>query len=186
MSELKQRATLVDALGSALDHYGQAIANVPSLLRRILEEGAWQEFQTKLGEHVRHERFADFVTEPPLAGLGASMELLPRIVADDPVTLDLLDQTMQATGGSQGLNTSAKALRRLRQDRPDLHSEVLAGGMSVHSAMTKAGFRPRSATVPLDDPERLAATLRRRLDSETLAALTKLLGSSDAAPTGAP
>jgi hypothetical protein len=176
MSELRQRATLVDALGSALYHYGQAVANIPSLLRRILEEGAWQEFQTKLGEHVRHRRFEDFVTEPPLSGLGASMDLLPRIVADDPVTLDLLDQALLTTGGStQGLNSSAKALRRLRQDRPDLHAEVLAGGLSVHGAMTKAGFRPRSATVPLDDPERLAAALRRRLDSDTLAVLSMLL-----------
>lgn len=68
--------------------------------------------------------------------------------------------------------TSAKrALRRLRQQRPDLHARVLAGECSPNAAMVEAGFRPRMATVPLDDIPRLAATLHRRLQAEQFVAL---------------
>jgi hypothetical protein len=46
-------------------------------------------------------------------------------------------------------NASAAALRRLRKDRPDLHAEVMAGEQSANAAAIEAGFRPKTATVPL-------------------------------------
>jgi hypothetical protein len=37
----------------------------------------------------------------------------------------------------------AYALRRLREQRPDIHARVLAGEISPHAGMVEAGFRKR-------------------------------------------
>ncbi|QQN79749.1 hypothetical protein [Streptomyces sp. XC 2026] len=138
---------------------------------------------------VRHQRFADFVTTPPLKGLGGDIELLRRIVQDDPVAVDLLDRALQSPRGRPEENvsnrhisrpagtTGAAALRRLRKDRPDLHAEVLAGNLSAHAAMVEAGFRHRTISVPVDQPDAAAKALKKNLAPEDLAALAKLLQS---------
>jgi hypothetical protein len=40
-------------------------------------------------------------------------------------------------------NSRAAFLRRLRQDRPDIHARVLAGELSPHAGMIEAGFRKK-------------------------------------------
>jgi hypothetical protein len=42
-------------------------------------------------------------------------------------------------------NSRAYALRRLREQRPDIHARVLGGELSPHAAMVEAGFRRVSA-----------------------------------------
>ena len=44
-------------------------------------------------------------------------------------------------------NTKEKGLRRLRNQRKDLHQQVLDGELSVNAAMLQAGFRKRTATI---------------------------------------
>lgn len=146
------------------------------LPRLLLEEESWREFTTQRGEHVRHERFEDFVTTPPLKGLGSSVDLVRRIVGNEPKTLDLLDRALVGRQGARldlvanvnevevkrpSGNRQDAALRRLRKDAPTLHAEVLAGNLSAHAAMVQAGFRQRTVSVPVDSPESLAAALRR-------------------------
>jgi hypothetical protein len=158
-----------------------------------MEEEAWRAFITPRGELVEHERFIDFVTTPPTAGLGATVELMKKIVADDPVASDLLDQAIQQPLGTnqhgEGLDniqtqapsgTSREAgLRRLRKDRPDLHAEVLAGTLSTHAAMIKAGFRQRKISVPLTTAADAAKALRRNMAPEQVKELAKLLADDD-------
>jgi hypothetical protein len=192
VSTLRQRATLVDALGSSLTHGGTALGQVPGLLRRVLQEDAWREFETKLGKHVQHERFADFVTTPPLAGLGASMDLLRRIAKDDPELTRLLRQIEEPMpahgeiGRARGSNTTSSgrgetyALRRLKRDRSDLAQRVIDGELSPHAAAVEAGFRKPTFTVPKAGPERIAQYLRRHLDDDTLRAVSKLLDQDGA------
>lgn len=67
------------------------------------------------------------------------------------------------------------AIRRLKRDRPDLAEQVLAGEISPHRAAIAAGFRKKTITVAIDDPERIAATLRRHLTPEQVAALKEAL-----------
>lgn len=183
---LRQRATLIEALSSSLEHGGTALGTVPKAVARVLREEAWREFVTSRGEHVQHERFADFVTTPPLAGLGCEVALVQRIVADDRETSDLLDQALQNPHGGDHSksnnvppapsgNTSAKALRRLRKDAPELHSEVLAGRLSAHGAMVKAGFRPKTISVPVTRPEAVAQALRKYMSADDIAKLISLL-----------
>ena len=75
---------------------------VPTALKRTLREGSWRHFVTLLGREVHYDRFADFVVTPPTAGLGATFELLKRVVADDPEAADLLDQALQNPKGQAG------------------------------------------------------------------------------------
>lgn len=190
---LHRNANLVDSLGAALREGGHALGTVPALLKKVLTEESWREFVTQRGEHVLHERFPDFVTTPPLAGLGATIEVIRRIIADDPEALDLLDQAVQnGHGGDRSKsnnvtvapagNSTDKALRRLRREADagnkqaaDLRAEVLAGRLSAHAAMIQGGFRPRTFTVRADSPASVAAALRRQLDPEALAELRRLL-----------
>lgn len=186
----KANAVLVEALGSSLRYGGSALEQVPDLLKQILTEGGWRDFQTSRGEQVHYERFADFVTTPPLKGLGATLDLIERIVKDDAELLDLLDQALQNPVGRHqdsdnitvldtagGRGTSQQyALRKLRKDAPELHAEVLAGRLSAHAAMVKGGFRPRTFTVRRDRPDSIARALRKNLTAEQLAEVRKLLG----------
>lgn len=186
MTSAKGNAVLVEALGSSLMRGGNALQAVPDLLKRVLAEEAWRDFITQRGEHVEHERFADFVTTPPLAGLGAEVALIRRIVADDTEALDLLDQALQSPASIHAVSnihgterpagtTKDRALRKLRKDAPEVHAEVLAGRLSAHAAMVQAGFRPKTFTVRADDAESAARTLRKHLPPDQLATLARLL-----------
>lgn len=186
---LRARGGLVDALSSALDSGGHGLSNVPVLLKRLLAEEGWREFETVRGEVVRHERFEEFVAAPPLKGLGAEISLIKRIVADDREAVDLLDRVLQRQVGrpreivdnvhnSEGRpsgTSQARALRRLRKDAPELHAEVIAGRLSAHAAMVKAGLRARTISVPVERPDRVAAALRRHMTQEQLEELVRHL-----------
>jgi hypothetical protein len=193
----RQRGTLVGTLSSTLKHGGDALGTAPKALRRLLEEDAWREFETTRGERVHHSHFADFVTTEPLGGLGATVDLVQRVVANDPATVDLLDLALKQTPGGDKRsneyattrnnvpsgpagNSQAKALRRLRKDRPDLHAQVLGGELSAHAAAVQAGFRHRTISVPVERPDCVAAALRRHMNPADLAQLAALLAGDDA------
>jgi hypothetical protein len=85
-------------------------------------------------------------------------------VKDDPATLNLLDQALQKPKGRpenlnnvkinsaseypQG-NSKRRALRHLREKRPDLLDRVESGELSPHAAMQEAKFRRPTMTVTL-------------------------------------
>ena len=95
----------------------------------------------------------------PLEGLGASLDLVRRLVEDDPEVLDMLDREVKRDVGrpkreetvsnAHGFeprpssDSVQQALRRLRDARPDLHAKVLAGALTPHAAMVAAGSRRR-------------------------------------------
>lgn len=190
---------LVEDLTSACRDLGEGLGDVPKMLRLVLEEEAWRAFTTALGEHVTHERFEEFAREKPLRGLGVDIGLVRRAVADDPGALDLLDQALAGRQGErtdlgnnvpevgrpEG-NSKAKALRRLRKEADagngeaaGLRDEVLAGRLSAHQAMVRAGFRPKTLTVPADRPESIARTLRKHLTPDRLRELRELLAEGN-------
>lgn len=188
VNHLVRNRHLVEDLGGALRSGQHGLSTVPGLLKRVLTEESWREFTTQRGEHVTHERFADFVTTPPLAGIGADVPLLRRIVADDLEAVDLLDRALRGRQGERTDlldiskevkaptgTTKEAALRRLRKDRPELHADVLAGNLSAHAAMVQAGYRSPTFTVRADSAESMAATLRKKLSAEQLADLVRLL-----------
>lgn len=180
---------VVNSLRSALHKGEHGLSTVPGLLKRVLAEESWREFVTERGEHVHHERFAEFVTAPPMKGIGATVDLVKRVVSDDPEAVDLLDRALQNPAGRPETlsniqdkaptgTTKDRALRKLRADAPELHAEVLAGNLTAHKAMVQAGFRPRTFTVR-PDPASAARTLRKYLTAEQRAELARLLADEE-------
>jgi hypothetical protein len=157
--------TYVSQLRDAISEGAAGLSDVPMLLKCVLREGRWRERTIKTGGTVRFERFEEFVATKPLEGLGADMGLIKRICSADPEAVDLLDRALQresskhvgALDNIQGTRepaptgtSAARAVRRLREDRPDLHAKVIAGEVSPHAAMLEAGFRKPTITLPLD------------------------------------
>jgi hypothetical protein len=168
-------------------HSGEVgLAGVPHRLKQILQTESWREFTPPGKAPLHYDDFAAFVTAPPTDGLGGSIDVVTRLVAADDEAADLLDLALKRRPGrpsktsnnitNNAVGTSAaQALRRLRKDRPDLHARVLANELTPHRAMVEAGFRRRTATVPLDDLDALAATLRRHLTADQIAELARNL-----------
>jgi hypothetical protein len=178
VTDPKANNVLVETLGSSLRHGGSALSDVPDLLKRVLAEEAWREFVTRRGEHVEYERFADFVTTEPLKGLGASVELIERIVADDDETVRRLREALKGTRnnitGKRGTRKDY-GLERLSRDAPELHADVLAGRLSAHGAMVQAGFRPKTVSVPVTKPEAVARALLKYMSANDIAKLIAVL-----------
>jgi hypothetical protein len=183
----RARGSIVDALSSALDRGSHGLENVPGLLKQILADESWREFETARGEHVVHDRFADFVTTPPLKGLGASMEVILRIVGTaDAELLAMLRQANKGTAGrpkigddsspiKHGGGTSDYLAQRLEQEAPGEYAAVVRGERTINAAAIRAGFRPRRATIRLDSAESAAETLRKHMTPDQIRELRKLL-----------
>jgi hypothetical protein len=69
---------------------------------------------------------------------------------------------------------------RLAKDAPDLHTDVLAGPLSVPPAMVQTGYRPRILSVRLDDPAAAARSLRTHMEPAELMELTYILAEAAA------
>ena len=72
----------------------------------------------------------------------------------------------------------AYALRRLHRDAPELYAEVVAGRISPHGAMVKAGYRAKRFTIRADDPDSIVTTLQRQLPPDVLAAVAEQLAAT--------
>jgi hypothetical protein len=142
---------------------------------------------------VEYEHFEEFAVKRPLKGLGTTMDWIWTVAGTDAKLLNLLDRAVQRPHGGKRIKGQGKsdnitldpnprgtseegALRRLRKDKPELHTEVLAGRLSAHAAMVEAGFRKRTLSVPISDPEATGRALRRHLEPGALARLAELLG----------
>lgn len=184
---LRGNGHVVDSLGHALRSGEHGLSTVPGLLKRVLAEESWREFITQRGERVEYDRFADFVTTPPLRGLGATVDLLRRIVGDDPQAEKALRDALKEQGSRVDLHNNrtevktvtgtsrAYALDRLERDAPELHAEVVAGRLSAHAAMLRAGYRKPTFTVRADDAEAAVRALRKHMIPEQLTELARLL-----------
>ncbi|UUY52317.1 hypothetical protein NRK68_34115 (plasmid) [Streptomyces yangpuensis] len=208
--ELRERGQLVASLGSSLRSGRNSLGTVPKLLEDLLLDGGWKDFVTQLGDHVTYadDDFETFVCALPLKGLGASLDLVELIIGDrndllaefykvasrrdgrprktDDNVLSSPDEEAALPSprkGRQAGNSKESAIRRLGRERPDLLAKVTAGELSPHRASIQAGWRKETATIPLEDPERIAQVLVRRLErsgaAAVEAALRRLLATED-------
>lgn len=191
-SEMIYNYEVTNSLSHAITSGEHGLGNVPGLLKKIIKEGCWKERyirQTK--QVVKFEKFAEFVIAKPLEGLGADIKTLRRLCADDTEALDELEKAVQGKQGDHQGNqysnvgnfdiiqdsniktsaptgtSQAAALRRLRKSAPKLHEKVIAGEMSANAAMVKAGFRPKTITVPVDVKKAAAVLVRNFNDDAT-------------------
>jgi len=83
---------------------------------------------------------------------------------------DRVDNVNSKDGG----NSESYALRRLKRDHPELAERVIGGEMSANAAAVEAGFRDKTATIPIhkggeEQHERAAERLAKHFDDvETL------------------
>jgi hypothetical protein len=67
-------------------------------------------------------------------------------------------------------NSAEYFTARIARDRPDLHSKILNGELSPHSAMIEAGFRQKTLNVPLD-PAKAAGVIKRHFNRDQIVEL---------------
>jgi hypothetical protein len=191
--DLQVRGRLVEDVARCVKDGGFSLTHVPNLLRQLLDNESWRRFETQLGQVVEHETFASFVTTRPLAGLGATPEMLRRIVADDKELAGLLaraftgqhggDRSKPAEPEEQALqcNSCSRGHRAdygvvvLKENEPEQYAAVIAGERSVHAALVAVGRRKPYVSVRVDDPAAAARTLRKKLTVEQRHELARLL-----------
>lgn len=151
----------VEALADALRSGKSGLANVPGLVKVVIRDRCWAERAVGADHRrVAYQDFVRFVTDPPLEGLGTDVETLKRLCSSDIEALDAIDAALQRNDGNQPStvdivngcerptgNSAERALRVLRNQFPELHSEVIAGRMSPHKAAVQAGIRKKTVTV---------------------------------------
>lgn len=184
---------LVESLSSALSRGEHSLGTVPGLLKRLLSEDAWRDFDTRRGERVHHDRWHSFVVTPPLRGLGATEELIDRIVGTDdvdllrllrdakkvgPGTRSDLSPGADSTPGGKGEDSSL-TVQRLAIEAPDEYEAVRRGERSINAAAIRAGIRKHRVPVRLDSAESAAQTLRKHMTRETRVRLAELLTQED-------
>jgi hypothetical protein len=148
------------------------LSDVPRLLKRVIEDNLWQErILSKTQERVVFSRFEEFLQTVPPQGLGCDFQTLRNLCRNDLELIALLEEvkTQRFHGGDQRsdnfktdnirleknqFGTSLEySLKRLKTLRPDLHSLVLTGKLSVNRAMIEANLRKKKFQISLDIEE---------------------------------
>jgi len=182
------RDHVIEGLARDLNLGRHGFVGVPTAIKLMLRDEMWKErVLPRTGETIAFDRFDTFVKASPPKGLGSDLAMVKRICADDPEAIDLIDRVTQKHVGRPVIkkdnvhsydrpagNTSQRALRKLRADRPDLHAQVLAKALSPHAAMVEAGFRRKTATVPVDDPDKVASFLAKHFDAAEIRKIVDL------------
>ena len=190
---------VVQSLCRCLSHGGRWLEMLPDLAKEVCApnpedpEGRpiwkWRVMNDPLRTVVEHDTFAAFCEHKPLEGLGVSVDDLKNLCHDRVDVLDAIDEACRRGDGRPTKtlynvqdcfdekaptgNTKTSALRRLRKDRLDLHSQVIAGAISVHAAMVEAGFRHRTVTVPADNAQKAVMVLLKHYTHEEILAVMR-------------
>lgn len=181
-SELVHRDEIVQTVARVLVA-GQGLADIPSHIAMIIDQNMWQDrIIHQTGERATFTRFEDFVTTPPLQGLGTRLDVLKKLCEGTPAqskvlgALSALNQngtnrfTVEEDRGNnitpmRGDSQSYK-LARLKRDNPDLAEKVIEGELSAHAAAVEAGFANPKVSINLKDLSSAARTICRKLDRD--------------------
>lgn len=102
---LRLRDTYVNSLARSLSS-GNALANVPSLLKKVIAEQMWRErFVTQTKQVITFKSFREFVEADPPEGLKANVNLLIRICTDYE-DLEAVSLISTEVGGKPGGNNN--------------------------------------------------------------------------------
>ena len=167
---LKDRQAVVQSLWTAVNEGGGWLKHAPQSVRAVIETGAWREREVD-GRIVKHDRFIDFIKQPPRRGCGWEPEKVEALIKDDPDTLRLWRQAVtpelgvnQHTGIEDNYNiitqqgtSKAYTLDRLQREAPELYDRVLTGELSANAAAIEAGFRKKPT--PFEQVQKLLPKL---------------------------
>lgn len=102
---LRLRDTYVNSLARSLAS-GNALANVPSLLKKVIADQMWRErFVTQTKQVITFKSFREFVEADPPEGLRTSVSLLIRI-CDDYKDMEAVSLIAIEVGGKPGGNNN--------------------------------------------------------------------------------
>jgi len=155
---------------SALSHGETSLSTFPKLLRRIIDERAWESRRVPGKGIVTMQSLRELVTTPPVTGWGEEPSKIEAVIRDDAEVLAMWREAMKGRAGRPkaddktrrnptALKTDDRGraydLSRLQRARPDLFAQVAAGALSANAAAIEAGFRRRKGP-----RERAVAALR--------------------------
>jgi len=131
----------------------------------VLRDHAWKVRTIRTGRIETCDSFLEFLTAPPLHGLGEDPARVEALLRDDAEALTRFREAITPPHGgkrekgqtSKSDNrtlaakrgtTRAYTLDRLKRTDPALYAAVVAGELSANAAAVRAGFRQRKT--PLD------------------------------------
>lgn len=177
---------------SSTNEGAMVMSALPGLVRRLLDEEAWREFDAPGVGHVEYRQFREFVEAEPPKGLGGRVSQLVTLCGTDeelrtrvermakeeippagPVGRPSADS--EKVGGTNiKANQVEHVVARLKRDVPELAERVVSGEVSANAAARQMGWRhPR---IVVSSPERVAESLRRTMAPQDIARLIAILG----------
>ena len=185
---LERNSILVSGLADTIKDGESGLNRTPKFVKKIIEQDAWKRRTLRCnGEVVEFESFTNFVESHPPDGLGVEVDMLKRMCKEHDEALRLLrDAVTDSPGGDQrseeaqtkndnisnesGQGTSKDyTLDRLAREAPELYKQVVADEISANAAAIEAGFRTKTASVPVhkggeEQHERAAKSLAKHFD----------------------
>lgn len=160
-----------------------SLRNFPGLLRRVIETRAWECRRTH-GKMIKLRSLRELITKDPLEGWGEDPSKVEAVIRDDPEALAMYREAMKAvnqhdlpcdiiTGHNATTGTSrAYSLSRVQRecDAPTV-AAVMAGKVSPHAALVKAGVREVRQVYMPRDPADGIRKLRKVLGDEYVDAM---------------
>lgn len=199
-----QNDHIISHLRSAIGDGKNGLIHVPPFIIQVINENRWQKRTLEItGDPAEFTYFEDFVTTPPIKGLGCTVDMLKRICKGNTTARKAITKAL-TQGKRQGArtdlpkkeqanfvdnvhevesrptgNSEDAALRRLDKERPDLLRKVVAKEMTTNAAMIEAGFRDPTITINVKSADSAARSIRARATPEFVRELASLLTQGD-------
>ena len=159
MNEI-EKGQLCDITMSAIYHGCTKLDSIPALIRRIIENRAWECRQVKMRGVVQLANLREMITRKPMEGWGEDPNKIEALLKHDPEVLVLWREAMKQESGarndlvdninevklSKGTSRSY-TVSRLQRESPALFAQVVAKTLSANAAAIQAGWRKKPTVV---------------------------------------
>lgn len=193
MAKTKNRDRVIEYLQTVISANCAGLSDIPGLIKKVIEEELWRErLIASTKKLVYFMSFREFVEAPTPQGLGTDLKTLQKLCSADPAVIDLIDrmqERLQPGGDRRSAdfkssptpveisilgNSLTYALRKLRNQFPDLHQSILVGETTANQAMIAAGLKQKSIYITRD-VAKASRTLRKHFTLEEIKLLIKHL-----------
>lgn len=184
----------ISNLQSMLREFSHVSDSVPHGIKIILQENLWQEREPAPGKLNKKtfKNFKEFCEASTPFGLNTPFEYVLNICKPYNDVLDLIDEANRNKHGGDRKSENFKMvnhhlekntmrqsiqsnLRRLRDNRPDLHKKVFNNEISSYSAMIEAGYLERKIGVKVNNVEHAYKVITENFSKEKIKELISLL-----------
>ena len=155
-----EKGQLCDATMSAIYYGCSKLDSIPALIRRIIENRAWECRQVKMRGVVQLANLREMITRKPMEGWGEDPNKIEALLKHDPEVLVLWREAMKQESGarndlvdninevklSKGTSRSY-TVSRLQRESPALFAQVVAKTLSANAAAIQAGWRKKPTVV---------------------------------------